>query len=156
MLKSMLCGKRLSKFFMIRNPNFSKKHPSRSYDNLCLSRVRQNKWDICPWRERFYYRLFLVALTRRIYIMSCALLDCLKRRFCAEFQAGTCNIIYKFAVSRATWKGCSESFSHGADSHDLSKPLPDTKIEREGCFKKMNGFLINFRILISAPSQHAF
>ena len=130
----MSCGRQVYKFINIRNPRISKKQASGFYDNLCLSKVRQNTWDICPWRERFHYRLFLVALTRRIYIMSCALLDCLKRRFCAEFQAGTCNIIYKFAVSRATWKGCSESFSHGADSHGLSKRMSDTKTSRKCSF----------------------
>ena len=47
---------------------------------------------------------------RRIYIMSCAGLDCLRRCFCVEFQARTCNIIYKCAVPRDTRKGCRNVF----------------------------------------------
>ena len=116
-------------------------------------RFEQSGRYLSVWKRRVC-RLFVCLLARRIYIMSCALFDCLKRWFCAEFQTGTCNIIYKFAVHRDTRKGCIYVFSTRSRFAALSKPLPDTKIEREGCFKKMKGFLINFRICITVLSRH--
>ena len=64
--------------------------------------------------------------------MSCALLDCLKRRFCAEFQAGTCNINYiKPPYLEKPGKDVQVSFSHGAYFAD-SKKVARQKMKAKG------------------------
>ena len=84
---------------------FSKKYTADSCDLLCLSRILQSA-KVYPYEVRRPYRLFVHLLIRQVYIMSCALLDCQRRCFCVEFQASTCNIIYKTAVFRDARKGC--------------------------------------------------
>lgn len=73
-------------------------------------------------------------------------LDCLRCRSCTEFQAHTCNIEFVNGPALEKQKIPCVFFSHGTDSHGLSKPLPDTKTEPQVYLKKMNGFLIKFKI----------
>ena len=78
--------------------------------------------------------------TTNLYYVMCGF-DCLRRRFCAEFQTHTCNIIYKFAVLSATRKGCPESFSHGTDSHGLSNGCQTQNLSQTHVSRKRTDFL---------------
>ena len=69
--------------------------------------------------------------------MACAGLDCLRSRFCSEFQASTCNIIYKDAVLRETRKGCTAVSLATEHTSQIVKWLKDTKLKSEPRFKKM-------------------
>ena len=62
------------------------------------------------------------------------MLDCLRSRSCSEFQACTCNIIYKSPCFRDTRKGLPLSFSHGTYHCGWSKQLPDTKSIQQRVF----------------------
>ena len=61
------------------------------------------------------------------------MLDCLRSRSCSEFQACTCNIIYKSPTLEKQKRLCV-LLSHGTVTHGLSKQLPDTKYIQASAF----------------------
>ena len=76
-------------------------------------------------RQKLYYlrkyvrvqktslQTFRVALSMADLHNVMSMLDCLRSCSCSEFQACTCNIIYKSPCFRDTRKGLPLSFSHG-------------------------------------------
>ena len=79
--------------------------------------------------------------------MACARLDCLKRWVCAEFQAGTCNIIVKDAVLRKTRKECTSIFLTTEHmSADCRSSCKTQTLSEKGVSRKCKVFLKRFEI----------